>query len=182
MFVATTDSLATLFIEETVKFLTPELKQGRVSVELELRGDMPVMPLDGNQMKQAFYNLIRNALQAMPHGGKLTISGTFNDFEVRLSFHDEGRGISPENLGNLFQPFFTTRKTGTGLGLLIVRRIIREHGGEIELESKEGEGTSVNIYLPLVEKRMRYIEAAPVVEIEDQSEPTPATERTDSAS
>jgi len=145
-------------LQETVKFLSPELKQSGVKVKLELRSDMPAMPLDGDQIKQAFYNLIRNASQAMPNGGTLLVSGTYNDFEVRLSFEDQGKGISPENLGNLFQPFFTTRKTGTGLGLLIVRRIIREHGGEIELESKEGEGTRVNIYLPLVEKRMRYLD------------------------
>jgi nitrogen-specific signal transduction histidine kinase len=66
----------------------------------------------------------------------------------------------------MFQPFFTTRKTGTGLGLLIVRRIIREHGGEIELESREGEGTKVTIHLPLVEKKMRYLEAPAMEEIE----------------
>ena len=152
-------------IQETVKFLSPEIKQSGVQVRLELRKDMPAMPLDGDQLKQAFYNLIRNACQAMPNGGKLTITGTFNDYEVRLSFHDQGKGISAENLGNLFQPFFTTRSSGTGLGLLIVRRIIREHGGEIELESKEGEGTKVNIYLPLVEKRMRYLESPNVVDV-----------------
>jgi two-component system, sporulation sensor kinase E len=149
-------------IEETLKFLTPELKQNGVTVKLELSHDMPLMPLDGDQMKQAFHNLIRNACQAMPQGGTMLITGTHNDFEVRLSFEDQGKGISPEHLGNLFQPFFTTRKSGTGLGLLIVRRIIREHGGEIELESREGEGTRVNLYLPLVEKRMRYLEAAVV--------------------
>lgn len=147
-------------LKETVKFLQPELKKNDVTVKLELRADLPMMPLDGDQMKQAFYNLIRNACQAMPQGGILLITGTFNDDEVRLSFDDQGKGISPENLSNLFQPFFTTRKSGTGLGLLIVRRIIREHGGEIELESKEGDGTRVNIYLPLVEKRMRYLGAA----------------------
>ena len=147
-------------LKETVKFLQPELKKNDVTVKLELRADLPMMPLDGDQMKQAFYNLIRNACQAMPHGGTLLIIGTFNDDEVRLSFDDQGKGISPENLSNLFQPFFTTRKSGTGLGLLIVRRIIREHGGEIELESKEGDGTRVNIYLPLVEKRMRYLTAS----------------------
>lgn len=145
-------------IKETVKFLKPELKQAGISVKLELRSDLPALQLDGDQIKQAFHNLIRNACQAMPNGGTLVITGTFTDYEIRLSFQDEGKGISAENLGNLFQPFFTTRKSGTGLGLLIVRRIIREHGGEIELESKEGEGTSVNIYFPLTEKRMRYLE------------------------
>lgn len=153
-------------IEESVNFLAPELKQHKVTVKLDLSQSLPLMPLDANQMKQAFYNLIRNSTQAMVEGGKLVITTTATDHEVRLTFADNGKGISHENLGNLFQPFFTTRKTGTGLGLLIIRRIIREHGGEIELESREGEGTKVKIYLPLVEKRMRYLEAPSVVEPE----------------
>lgn len=146
-------------IEESVKFLAPELTQGKVAVKLELGSAVPAMPLDANQMKQGFYNLIRNACQAMPEGGTLDIASSATDFEVRLTFADTGRGISATNMSNLFQPFFTTRKTGTGLGLLIVRRIIREHGGEIELESRENEGTKVTIHLPLVEKKMRYLEA-----------------------
>ena len=147
-------------IEEAVKFLAPELKQHKVEARLDLSRSLPLMPLDANQMKQAFYNLIRNAMQAMAQGGRLTITSTYTDYEVRLTFADAGKGISSENLSNLFQPFFTTRKTGTGLGLLIVRRIVREHGGEIELESAEGEGTRVNIYLPLVEKQMRFLPAS----------------------
>ncbi|WP_050023466.1 ATP-binding protein [Verrucomicrobium sp. BvORR034] len=160
-------------IEEAVKFLAPELKQHKVDVRLDLTRSLPLMPLDANQMKQAFYNLIRNSTQAMGEGGRLTIISTFTDYEVRLTFADTGKGISGENLSNLFQPFFTTRKTGTGLGLLIVRRIVREHGGEIELESREGEGTKVNIYLPRVEKQMRFLEAPapPVVEVDVGEDP-----------
>jgi signal transduction histidine kinase len=154
-------------IHEAVKFLTPELHQGRVKVKLDLATGLPSAPLDASQMKQAFYNLIRNAAQAMPNGGTLTITSSFNDYEMRLSFADSGKGISTANMSNLFQPFFTTRKTGTGLGLLIVRRIIREHGGEIELESREKEGTTVNIYLPLGEKRVRYL-AGPIHENGDE--------------
>jgi signal transduction histidine kinase len=122
------------------------------------------MPLDASQLKQAFYNLIRNACQAMPDGGMLSIASAATDSEVRLTFADSGRGISTANMSNLFQPFFTTRKSGTGLGLLIVRRIIREHGGEIEIESRDSEGTKVTIYLPLAEKKMRYLEAPPAEE------------------
>lgn len=151
-------------IEESVKFLAPELKKSGVVPHLDLTASLPMMPLDASQMKQAFYNLIRNACQAMPEGGTLNIVSTATDDEVRLIFADTGRGISATNMSNMFQPFFTTRKTGTGLGLLIVRRIIREHGGEIELESREGEGTKVTIYLPLVEKKMRYLEAPAVEE------------------
>jgi two-component system, sporulation sensor kinase E len=160
-------------IDESVKFLAPEITQARVAVSLDLSPAVPAMPLDPNQMKQAFYNLIRNACQAMPEGGTLAIASAATDFEVRLTFADSGRGISTTNMSNLFQPFFSTRKTGTGLGLLIVRRIIREHGGEIELESRESEGTKVTIYLPLVEKKMRHLEA-PAVGADETAAPTQA--------
>ena len=156
-------------VEECVRFLQPELEQTGVKVKLELRTDMPRMPLDANQMKQAFYNLVRNACQAMPKGGVLTIAGSFTDYEIRLDFEDTGRGITAEQMGNLFQPFFTTRKTGTGLGLLIVRRIVREHGGEIDIESREGKGTRVSLWLPLVEKKVRLLAAgaSPTIEPEE---------------
>jgi PAS domain S-box-containing protein len=144
-------------VQESVRFLKPELDQAKIKVKLDLRPDMPAMPLDADQMKQAIYNLIRNASQAMPKGGMLTISGSYTDFEVRLSFEDTGKGISAEQMGRLFQPFSTTRPTGTGLGLLIVRRIIREHGGEIDIESRVGQGTRVSLWLPLVERKVRLL-------------------------
>lgn len=144
-------------VQESVRFLKPELDQHKVKVKIDLRSDMPAMPLDPDQMKQAMYNLIRNAAQAMPKGGTLTISGSYTDFEVRLSFEDTGKGISAEQMGKLFQPFSTTRPTGTGLGLLIVRRIIREHGGEIDIESRIGLGTRVSLWLPLVERKVRLL-------------------------
>ncbi|MEN3940177.1 ATP-binding protein [Prosthecobacter sp. SYSU 5D2] len=146
-------------LQESLRFLKPDLDQAKVKVRLDLRADMPAMPLDADQMKQAMYNLIRNACQAMPKGGSLTIHGSYTDFEVRLSFEDSGRGISPEQMGKLFQPFSTTRSSGTGLGLLIVRRIIREHGGEIDIESRAGKGTRVSLWLPLVERKIRLLEA-----------------------
>ena len=149
-------------LDECVRFLQPEIEQSKVKLKLDLRADLPSMPLDANQMKQAVYNLIRNACQAMPGGGTLTISGTFTDYEVRLSFEDTGKGISSEQMNKLFQPFATTRSTGTGLGLLIVRRIVREHGGEIDIESREGQGTRVSLWLPLVGKRVRLLEAGEV--------------------
>jgi PAS domain S-box-containing protein len=159
-------------VRESVDFLKPELKQSGVTVEFDLVSTLPAMPLDANQMKQAFYNLIRNACQAMPDGGTLAIASVFNDFEVRLTFTDTGKGISPGNMSNMFQPFFTTRQTGTGLGLLIVRRIVREHGGEIELESTEGQGTKVTIFLPLVEKKLRMLAAGDAQEV-DSAAPKP---------
>jgi len=146
-------------LNESLRFLKPDLEQAKVKVHLDLRSDMPMMPLDADQMKQAIYNLIRNACQAMPKGGSLTIHGSYTDFEIRLSFEDTGKGITPEQMGKLFQPFSTTRAAGTGLGLLIVRRIIREHGGEIDIESRAGKGTRVSLWLPLVERKVRLLEA-----------------------
>jgi len=151
-------------VEESVRFLEPELKQAKVNVHLELRDGLPPLLLDVNQMKQALQNVIRNGVQAMPQGGRMDISATHSDFEVRLSVRDSGKGISAESMSKVFQPFFTTRKTGTGLGLLIVRRIVREHGGELEIESKEGEGTEVTLCFPLAEKRIRLL-AAPTVDV-----------------
>lgn len=145
-------------VKESLRFLKPDLEQAKVKVKLDLRPDLPTMPLDADQMKQAIYNLIRNASQAMPKGGTLTISGTYTDFEVRLSFEDTGKGITPEQMGRLFQPFSTTRAGGNGLGLLIVRRIIREHGGEIDIESRAGQGTRVSLWLPLVERKVRLLQ------------------------
>ena len=145
-------------IEECLRFLKPEIDQHKIKVRRELRADLPYMPLDGNQMKQAIYNLIRNAVQAMQSKGTLTVSTTFNDFEVLVGFQDTGKGISAAEMNSLFQPFFTTRKSGTGLGLLIVRRIIREHGGEIDIKSREGEGTLVTLHLPLIEKQIRLLD------------------------
>jgi PAS domain S-box-containing protein len=144
-------------LDECLRVLQPELEQAKVTLKLDLRADLPAMPLDAAQIKQAFHNLIRNACQAMPQGGQLTIGGTFTDYEVRLSFEDTGKGINAGQMGKLFQPFSTTRSTGTGLGLLIVRRIIREHGGEIDIESREGHGTRITLWMPLVEKKIRLL-------------------------
>jgi two-component system, sporulation sensor kinase E len=146
-------------ILECVKVLQPEIERAKVRVNLDVRADLPEMPLDAAQMKQAFHNLVRNACQAMPQGGELTIRGTFTDYEVRLDFEDTGKGINSAQMGKLFQPFATTRAGGTGLGLLIVRRILREHGGEIDIESREGKGTRITLWMPLVEKKIRLLAA-----------------------
>ncbi len=147
-------------IEESLGFLDAELKDRRVRLELELGAALPMMPLDRDQMKQAIYNLVKNASQAIGTEGSLKISSSRDQYNVLMRFEDDGLGISAENMGNLFQPYFTTKRSGTGLGLLIVRRIVREHGGELEVESREGRGTVVTIYLPTVQKQMRFLPPA----------------------
>jgi two-component system, sporulation sensor kinase E len=146
-------------VEETVRFFTPEIQDRDIVVEQELRSDLPLLQIDRDQMKQAFYNVIKNSLEAMKRGGTLRIHTDRDDTHVLISFVDTGSGISAENLGRVFEPYFTTKPSGTGLGLLIVRRIVREHGGELSIESSEGKGLNLTIRLPYIDKRVRMLEA-----------------------
>ena len=152
------ESLNTI-IEEAVRFFTPEIQDRDIVVEQELRSDMPLLQLDRDQMKQAFYNVIKNSLEATKPHGTLHIRTDMDDTNVIVSFVDTGSGMSAGNLGRVFEPYFTTKPTGTGLGLLIVRRIVREHGGELSIESNEGEGLTLTIRLPYIERRIRMLEA-----------------------
>jgi two-component system, sporulation sensor kinase E len=146
-------------VEETLRFFTPEIQDRDIVVEQELRSDLPVLQIDRDQMKQAFYNVIKNSLQAMKRRGTLRIRTDRDDTHALISFIDTGCGMSAENLGRVFEPYFTTKPSGTGLGLLIVRRIVREHGGELSIESSEGKGLTLTIRLPYVDKRVRMLEA-----------------------
>ena len=146
-------------IEEAVRFFTPEIQDRDITVKQELRSDLPLLQLDRDQMKQAFYNVIKNSLEAMKRHGTLHIRTDMDDTNVIVSFVDTGSGMSAENLSRVFEPYFTTKPSGTGLGLLIVRRIVREHGGELSIESNEGEGLTLTIRLPYIERRIRMLEA-----------------------
>ena len=146
-------------IEEAVRFFTPELQDREIVVEQELRSDLPFLQLDRDQMKQAFYNVIKNSLEAMHRHGALRIRTDLDDTHVIIRFVDTGGGMSAENLSRVFEPYFTTKPTGSGLGLLIVRRIVREHGGELSIESSEGKGLTLTIRLPYIDRRIRMLEA-----------------------
>src|SRR5438128_9671779 len=95
----------------------------------------------------------------MKRRGILRIRTDMNDTHVLISFIDTGGGMSPENLSRVFEPYFTTKSSGTGLGLLIVRRIVREHGGEMSTESSQGKGLTLTIRLPHIDRRVRMLEA-----------------------
>src|ERR1700730_10665855 len=146
-------------VEEAVRFFALEIKDRDIVVEQELRSDLPLLELDRDQMKQAFYNVIKNSFDAMKSRGILRIRTDMDESHVIVRFTDTGGGISAENLSRVFEPYFTTKTSGTGLGLLIVRRIVREHGGELSIESSEGKGLTLTIRLPYVEKRIRMLEA-----------------------
>ena len=146
-------------VDEAVRFFAPEIHDRDVVVEQELRSDLPLLQLDRDQIKQAFYNVIKNSLEAMKRRGILRIRTDMDDAHVLISFIDTGGGISPGNLSRVFEPYFTTKSSGTGLGLLIVRRIVREHGGELSIESSPEKGLTLTIRLPYLDKRVRMLEA-----------------------
>ncbi|PYL90191.1 MAG: PAS domain-containing sensor histidine kinase [Verrucomicrobia bacterium] len=146
-------------VEEAVRFFSAEIEARDIVVETELRSDLPLLRLDRNQMKQAFYNVIKNSFEAMRRRGILRIQTDMDESHVRVSFIDTGGGMSAETLSHVFEPYYTTKGSGTGLGLLIVRRIVREHGGELAIESTEGKGLTLTIRLPLKEQRVRMLEA-----------------------
>ena len=110
---------------------------------------LPPVIFDPQQMHQVLINLFKNALEAMPRGGEITITSRVKGANVEISITDTGEGMSPEVAGNIFQPYFTTKEKGTGLGLAICQSIIQEHGGVIAVDSTPGRGTTFTIRLPL---------------------------------
>jgi len=146
-------------VEEALRFFGPEIADRDIVVEAELRPDLPLIELDRDQMKQAFYNVIKNSFEAMKRRGILRIRTDMDATHVSISFTDTGGGMSAESLSRVFEPYFTTKSSGSGLGLLIVRRIVREHGGEMAIESNEGKGLTLTLRLPYLDKRVRMLEA-----------------------
>ena len=146
-------------INEALNFIGPEVADRRIAVTLELKEELPLLHVDQDQLKQVFYNLIRNSCQAMGSSGELTIRSGCTDENVFIIFADNGPGIPADQVSRVFEPYYTTKKTGSGLGLLIVHRIIHDHGGEVEFKSREGIGTEVGVFLPRAEKLMRFLPA-----------------------
>ena len=144
---------------ETIDLLRPEIENRGQTLEEKLARQLPTAPLDPAQIKQVLVNLVKNAVQAMTKGGVLTVQTGSGADGVWVSIADTGCGIPQEQLNRIFEPFFTTKRKGSGLGLMIVQRIVREHGGLIKLESNVGQGTRFRIWLPLHERQPRLLEA-----------------------
>jgi len=135
-------------LEDVVLFTNRFAKQSSVHITFEAGDEVPLVNGDPDQLKQVFLNLVTNAVQAMDdEGGEITISSSGDGDYVTIAVQDTGPGISPQDLPKVFDPFFTKRAEGTGLGLTIVHRIIDEHDGHIEVESTP-EGTTFNVTLP----------------------------------
>jgi PAS domain S-box-containing protein len=144
-------------LAEVLRFQQQEFADRGIVVEAETTGALPTVMADRNQLKQVFFNLTKNAIEAMQPGGKLRIISRADDDSVFLLFGDSGAGIKQDDLARLFQPYHTTKPGGHGLGLMIVQRILREHGGQVGIESKEGVGTIVTLQLPRKDRRVRML-------------------------
>jgi signal transduction histidine kinase len=146
-------------VEKTLELLRPEIENRGVRVVTKLSRNPVETQFDPTQLQQVLVNLVKNAVQAMTTGGTLTLQSGEDTEGVWMSVNDTGGGIPQDQINRIFEPFFTTKKKGTGLGLMIVQRIVRAHNGRIEVESHVGRGTTFRIWLPLHERRQRLLEA-----------------------
>ena len=135
-------------LEEMIDFFGPTARAANIDIKCYLPADLPPLNLDQELFRQALLNLMLNAEQAMPNGGELTIQAALEPGGISLSLIDTGKGMTEEVLAKVFQPFFTTRPGGNGLGLATTRKIIEAHGGRIEVQSEPGRGTKFTLHLP----------------------------------
>jgi len=146
-------------LEESLEVMGPELESAGVNVDIELGAKVPVVDGDRQQIKQVLFNLLKNARQAMKDGGTIRVRVNSDDDFVYLQVLDEGEGIAEEDLPKVFQPYFSTKSEGHGLGMMICERIMHDHGGQIGLNSRVGVGTAVTLQFPQKHRRMRLLQA-----------------------
>ena len=120
-----------------------QLEERRIHVTLDVPTSLPTVALDRGQMVQVFFNILKNALEAMKDGGSIAMSMSSDDDTVAVRIADSGEGMPPERLAHLFEPYRTSKENGTGLGLMITRRIVVDHGGTMDVESEAGRGNRV---------------------------------------
>lgn len=144
-------------IQEVLQFIAQELEDLHIQVELFLDQTLPPLWGDRGQVKQVLFNLLRNASEAMDSGGVIKISAKADDAFLYIYIADNGCGIPSHDMPKVFEPYASTKSTGNGLGMMIVQRILRDHGGFIGINSEEGVGTLVTLQFPLLEKRAKLL-------------------------
>ncbi|HAG07902.1 MAG TPA: two-component sensor histidine kinase, partial [Peptococcaceae bacterium] len=135
-------------VAEVLESTAPLLRQHNITLDLDIEPSLPVIKGDRERLKQVFINLILNAVQVMPDGGRLSVCGFATGEAVCISFRDTGPGIAEEDLKQIFEPFYTTKPGGGGLGLALSDQIVKIHGGEIRAESGPGGGATFTVCLP----------------------------------
>lgn len=145
-------------LEESIEFLGPELEGAGIKVDVELASSVPLIQGDRDQIKQVFFNIIKNARQAMDAGGSIKICAFSDDEFVYVQIGDTGEGIPREDLRKVFQPYFSTKRDGHGLGMMIVERIMRDHDGQIGIDSRPSVGTLVTLQFPQKHRRIRLLQ------------------------
>ena len=149
-------------VSDAAEFLGPELKSRNILLELELAPGLPFLEVDQDQLKQAFYNIVKNSSEAMKQGGLLKIRTGADSEWVNIRFADTGSGMTQEAMARIFEPYFTTKQSGSGLGLMITQRIVRAHGGEVVIESDPGNGLKITIRLPRHDRQVQMLPPAPL--------------------
>lgn len=142
-------------LAETLKTLDAELENLGVSVAVNVDAPLPTVYADANLLKQLYFNILHNAMEAMDAGGDITVRALADDDFVKISFADTGCGIDEDGMSKLFQPYYTTKTDGHGLGMTIIQAIVRAHGGKIDVESGPDRGTTVTVSFPRAHRRIR---------------------------
>jgi signal transduction histidine kinase len=158
-------------VSAVMEFARAELGLAGITLELDAPAGLPEIAADENQLRQALLNLVRNAREAMPDGGRLQVAVAAEGDRVRLRVADTGAGIAPQHIGRIFEPFFSTKDKGTGLGLALVQHIVTEHGGKIEVRSDGQKGTVFELGFPVLRPPTA---AAPTPGPDAEEEPAPA--------
>ena len=145
-------------IEDILYLKEKELNSKNISIKLDNQGKDPVLEADTEQIKQVFFNVIGNAMDAISDNSEISILISREDEYITVQIIDRGAGIKKENVSKVFDPYFTTKKKGNGIGMMVVHRIMRNHGGEVGIDSKYGSGTIVTLKFPNQGKNQRYLE------------------------
>jgi len=167
---------AAAIVTSVAEFSRAELGQAGISLEIGIEPRLPEVAADENQLRQAVLNLVRNAREAMPGGGKLRVHvGLSPRGLVQITVGDSGPGIAAEHLAKIFDPFFSTKEKGTGLGLALVQQIVAEHGGRIEVQSEPGVGTTFVLTMPVLPPAMKGASAAAPAPAQAEGAPEPGS-------
>ena len=151
-------------IEETVRLREKELSGKKIKIRMEAGAREPIVNGDVDQLKQAFFNIIGNAIDAVPKNSEIRIVTGIDSDHVFAQVVDKGTGIRKEALPHVFEPYFTAKKDGHGIGMMIVHRIIRDHGGDVGIDSKQDAGTVVTLRFPRKSPRRELLESTKTAE------------------